>query len=101
MLNHPDIIDCAVIGIKGSPKSDSELPRAYVVKRPGSHITEEDVKKVISERLTSYKHLTGGVKFMDEIPKSASGKILKKDLRAKVEQERMLGGRGIQGAANL
>lgn len=77
-----------MIGIKGPPNSDSEFPRAYVVRRPGSQIGEEAVKKLISVPLTSYKHLTGGVRFVDEIPKSASGKILKKDLRAEVERER-------------
>lgn len=90
LLSHSDIIDCAVIGIKGLSSSDAELPRAYVVKRPGSGITEDEVKKLISGLLASYKHLTGTVKFVKEIPKSASGKILKKDLRAEADKENLL-----------
>jgi 4-coumarate--CoA ligase len=88
LLNHPDIVDCAVIGIKGPPNSDVEFPRAYVVKRPGAEMTAAEVKSLISDRLAAYKQLTGGVKFVNEIPKSASGKILKKDLRAEVDKER-------------
>ena len=85
MLDHPDINDCAVIGLKLN--SDDESPRAYVVRRPGSGITEEEVKELVSTKLASYKALTGGVVFVDEIPKSPSGKILKRILREQVEEE--------------
>jgi 4-coumarate--CoA ligase len=101
LLNHPDIVDCAVIGLKAPPNSDSELPRAYIVRRPGTNITEKEVKAVISERLASYKQLTGGVKFLDEIPKSASGKILKKDLRAEADKERAVKTQQARVRANL
>lgn len=50
-------------------------------------MTGEAVKKLMSENLASYKALTGGVLFVDEIPKSASGKILKRILRDQAEQE--------------
>jgi 4-coumarate--CoA ligase len=85
LLDHPDIVDCAVIGLKIRP--DYEQPRAYVVKRPGSNISEVDVKKIISTKLSSYKALTGGVVFLNEIPKSPSGKILKRMLREQLEEE--------------
>ena len=85
LLDHPDIVDCAIIGLKLNP--DFESPRAYVVRRSGSNITEEDVKKVITTNLASYKALTGGVVFIDEIPKSPSGKILKRILREQVEED--------------
>jgi 4-coumarate--CoA ligase len=88
LLGHPSIIDCAVIGLKGPPNSDAELPRAYIVRRQGTSITEAEVKALIGERLAKYKQLTGGVKFLDEIPKSASGKILKRVLREEAEEER-------------
>jgi acyl-coenzyme A synthetase/AMP-(fatty) acid ligase len=76
-----------VIGLKPPPNSDAELPRAYVVRREGTSITEDEVKGLIKERLASYKQLTGGVRFLDEIPKSASGKILKRVLRDEAEDE--------------
>lgn len=101
LLNHPDIIDCAVIGIKGPSDLNTELPRAYVVKSLGATITEVDVKNIISERLATYKQLTGGVRFVDEIPKSASGKILKKDLRAEAEKEEGTGQHDVRELAKL
>jgi 4-coumarate--CoA ligase len=101
LLSHPDIVDCAVIGIKGAPNSDTEFPRAYVVRRAGSEITEAEVKRTISEQLAAYKQLTGGVRFVNEIPKSASGKILKKDLRAEVEKETVMEKADIRGQSKL
>ena len=76
LLAHPDIVDCAIIGVRLKGVHQDESPRAYVVRRPGTHITEQEVKDVISKQLASYKALTGGVVFIDEVPKSASGKIL-------------------------
>ncbi|KAH7409888.1 hypothetical protein DE146DRAFT_751616 [Phaeosphaeria sp. MPI-PUGE-AT-0046c] len=82
-----NIVDVAVIGLKAKPGSDAERPRAYVVRKPGSKITAEEVKKLISDTLAGYKALTGGVVFLDEIPKSPSGKILKRVLREWAEAE--------------
>lgn len=61
LLTHPQIIDCAVIGVKYS--EDTELPRAYVVRRlgTGAGLSADDVKKWIADRLSSYKRLDGGV----------------------------------------
>ena len=87
LLAHPDIKDCAVIGVRLSKGSDVESPRAYVSRQPGAQVTEEQVKKLISENLASYKALTGGVVFLEEIPKSPSGKILKRILREEAAQE--------------
>jgi 4-coumarate--CoA ligase len=76
-----------VIGLKARPGSDAERPRVYVVRKPGSDIKEEGVKRLISDNLASYKQLTGGVVFLDEIPKSPSGKILKRVLREWADAE--------------
>jgi 4-coumarate--CoA ligase len=81
------IVDVAVIGLKPTPGSDAERPRAYVVRKPGTNITEEGVKKIIGDNLASYKKLTGGVVFLTEIPKSPSGKILKRVLREWADAE--------------
>ena len=88
LLTHPDIADAAVIGIPGKNKArDDEKPRAYIVRQPGSKVTEDDVKHIISNTLASYKRLTGGVVFVPEIPKSPSGKILKRILREQAVEE--------------
>ena len=95
LLGRPDIIDAAVIGIP-SNEYDGEVPRAYVVRRPGtlpSKLTQESVIDYAGEKLAQYKRLSGGVKFVDLIPKNASGKILKKNLRESVKQEMAMHGK--------
>lgn len=89
LLDHPHIVDAAVIAIK-APEVGSELPRAYIVKRPGpegDNLTEDHVHDHVNSKLASYKRLTGGIKFQPEIPKTASGKILKRHLREQAEKE--------------
>ncbi|KAL4914848.1 hypothetical protein BDW62DRAFT_204212 [Aspergillus aurantiobrunneus] len=88
LLSHPQIVDAAVIGLNG-PKGDTELPRAYVVRRPGTGdgLTEEEVMRYLATRLAKYKALTGGVRFVEAIPKNASGKILKRVLRKEAQKE--------------
>jgi acyl-coenzyme A synthetase/AMP-(fatty) acid ligase len=89
LLSHPRILDAAVIGIT-LPGGDGESPRAYVVRQPGSagaNLTEEEVKDYLRSRLASYKALTGGVRFVDNIARNASGKILKMILREESKKE--------------
>jgi 4-coumarate--CoA ligase len=86
LLHHPEIVDAAVVGVQFS-KEESELPRAYVVRRAGSVVTEQEVRKFSSEKLSKYKSLDGGIKFVDAIPKNASGKILKNQLREQAKRE--------------
>ncbi len=92
LLLHPQIVDAAVIGVKGMPglPEDVECPRAYVVRRPGPEgekLTASEVKQWCATRLAKYKELTGGVVFVDSIPKNASGKILKRILRDMAKDE--------------
>lgn len=89
LLSHPQIIDAAVVGIT-LVRDDGEVPRAYVVRRPGpegAKLTEKDVKVFLESRLAKYKALTGGVKFVDSIARNASGKILKRLLREDCEKD--------------
>ena len=58
-----------------------EVPRAYVVKAE-EKLEGSDVKEFVAKALSKHKHLVGGVEFVKEIPKSAAGKILRKDLKA-------------------
>lgn len=76
LLTHPKILDAAVVGVD---VPGTEVPRAYVVS--GGDITEQDIKDFVKKHVADYKQLRGGVVFMDVIPKSPSGKILRKDLR--------------------
>lgn len=82
LRDHPDISDAAVIGI---PHHNSgELPRAYVVKK-NPKITEQEIKDYVAKKVAEYKRLEGGVEFVNAIPKNATGKILRRELKQKFE----------------
>ena len=76
---HPDIYEVAVFGI---PDEEwGEAVHATVVIRPGSSVTADDVSAHARQHLASYK-IPRSVAFSNELPKTGSGKILKRDLRA-------------------
>lgn len=85
LLTHEQVNDVAVIQIPDD--LSGELPRAYIVKDPAADVSEEDIKAWVKERVAPYKRLEGGVVFIDVIPKSASGKILRRLLRDKLAEE--------------
>jgi len=89
LLSHPDIVDCAVIGVADPVREGGELPRAYIVRRPGGSggPGDQQVHEYMRERLSSFKMLEGGIKWVDAIPKNASGKILKRILRDEAKKE--------------
>ncbi|EXJ54850.1 uncharacterized protein A1O5_12916 [Cladophialophora psammophila CBS 110553] len=83
LTSHPLIADAAVIGV-WDDQQQTEVPRAYVVRRQSSEgraITAQEVVDFVEGKVASYKQLRGGVFFLNEIPKSASGKILRKEIR--------------------
>ena len=64
-----------------------EIPHAYVVEADDK-LDESDVQGFVAKALSKHKHLVGGVEFVKEIPKSAAGKILRKDLKAAFQKRR-------------
>lgn len=75
---HPNILDAGVIGI--AHPTWGEVPRAFVVRRPGLRVTEEEIMQFVAARVAKYKRIEGGVQFVPSIPRNPMGKILKKYL---------------------
>ncbi|XP_050673643.1 uncharacterized protein LOC126971381 [Leptidea sinapis] len=86
LLKHPGIRDAGVVGIPDT--AAGELPAAFVVLQPGAALTEQDIKNYVAENLSNPKHLRGGVRFLNEIPKNPSGKILRRELRKLVKSNK-------------
>jgi len=66
-----------VIGVKNERLG--EAPRAYVVSKEEA-LCEKDIQEFMKDKVSAHKQLAGGVEFIDAIPKSASGKILRRVL---------------------
>ena len=93
LFQHPRIREGAVVGVPAPGDPGTDLPRAYVVitSEGDSEISEKEVKKWIADRLAPYKQLRGGVVFVDEIPKNAIGKFLRRELRERAKKELGIG----------
>mmetsp|Transcript_24218 Transcript_24218/g.41451 ORF Transcript_24218/g.41451 Transcript_24218/m.41451 type:complete len:594 (+) Transcript_24218:388-2169(+) len=88
ILHNEHVQDVAVIQVPD--EVSGELPRAYVVLKPSANteeVTEEYLKDWVKERVSPHKRISGGVAFVDQIPKSASGKILRRVLRDGLKEE--------------
>ncbi|KAI7742317.1 hypothetical protein M8C21_012007, partial [Ambrosia artemisiifolia] len=81
LLTHPNISDAAVVQM--IDESVGEVPVAFVVKSNGASVTEDEVKQFVSKQVVFYKRINR-VFFVDTIPKTPSGKILRKDLRTRL-----------------
>lgn len=77
LLSHPQILDAAVTGIKHDKYG--EVPKAFVVRK-NAKLTSEEVQQFIAQRCVKFKWLAGGVQFIDVVPKTNTGKILRRKL---------------------
>ena len=75
---YPGVADATVVGIAHPDKG--EVPKAFIVPREGTAIDREEIVAYCRERLASFK-IPSEIEFVDEIPRSASGKILRRLLR--------------------
>ncbi|KAL9527264.1 putative 4-coumarate--CoA ligase [Sphaerulina musiva] len=102
LMDHPLVNDVAVIGVE-DPEQHTEVPRAYIVHaklgKEAGHVktgvpmgddARKDAQEIIdwtAGKVANHKRLRGGIRFVDEIPKSASGKILRRVLKERVKAD--------------
>jgi acyl-CoA synthetase (AMP-forming)/AMP-acid ligase II len=82
LMEHPAVRDSAVI-----PKRDAEsgeIPKAFILLHPDQHVSPEELMRFVEERVAPYKKVRE-IEFVEAIPKTPSGKILRREL---IEQER-------------
>ena len=80
LAEHPAVDDVAVIGVPD--QQFGERLRAFVVRRDGATLTEEDVREHVRDNLARFK-VPRDVVFVDVLPRNATGKVLKRELRAR------------------
>jgi len=83
LRQHPAVLDVAVIGVPDDHAG--ELPRAYVVRKDGfGSMAEKDIQQFVDSQVAPHKKLKAGLVFVDSIPKSNTGKILRRELKAQL-----------------
>ncbi|ORY10621.1 amp dependent CoA ligase [Clohesyomyces aquaticus] len=95
LLQHPDVIDAAVCSIYDNGQA-SEVPLAYVSLADPHHLLPEkmkdsllmEIKEFIDGQVAGYKKLRGGIYHLQQLPKNPSGKILRRNLPAKLKEGR-------------
>ncbi|CAH0690222.1 unnamed protein product [Spodoptera exigua] len=84
LLQHSGVADAGVVGLPD--EAAGELPLAFVVAQPNSKVTEKELVDFVASKVSPAKHLRGGVIFLKDIPKNASGKILRRELRKMLQK---------------
>jgi len=77
LYKHPAILEAAVTGVPD--EKWGEVGKAYIVLKPGKNLDQEELLEYLSGKLAKYK-IPRHFAFLDELPKSAAGKILKREL---------------------
>jgi fatty-acyl-CoA synthase len=79
---HPDVYEAAVIPV--ADQKWGEVPRAVVVRKPGSTLGETELIEFCRAQLAHYK-CPRSIEFCESLPKTATGKVLKRELRKRYQ----------------
>jgi 4-coumarate--CoA ligase len=91
LVGHGDVAEACVVGVFDHALA-TEVPRAYIVRAPGSNLTPtynekasaQSIRDWLDARVARYKSLRGGVVFVKELPRTTSGKVLRRVLTEEV-----------------
>ncbi len=81
LFTNPEVAQCAVVGKKA--EKGGEIPVAFIQLKPDAGATEDEIMEFVNKRVAHYKHIRE-VHFIDEMPVSGAGKVLKKVLRERL-----------------
>lgn len=89
LFKNPHVSDAAVIGKPSKELDIGEIPKAYIILKPESSgkVTKQEIMDWVAERISAYKKIRE-IEFVNDIPKSGSGKILRREL-VDLEKERL------------
>jgi fatty-acyl-CoA synthase len=76
LVSHDDVVEAAAVGV--DDEDFGKRLRAFVVRREG-RVGEEELKELVKQRLARYK-VPRDIVFLDELPRNATGKVLKREL---------------------
>jgi len=85
LFQHPKILEACTIGVPDAYRG--QAPKAFVVVKPGEQLTKEEIIAYCKEKLAPYK-VPKDIEFIDTLPKSAIGKILRKEVRELEKKKR-------------
>src|SRR5205085_6587257 len=91
LSGHDAVAEVAVFGV--DDEEFGQRLKAVVVKRDGASLSEDDVKKLVKSNLAGYK-VPRDVEFVDELPRTSTGKVLKRELKGEGEEGEDGGGDG-------
>lgn len=87
-MSHVPILECEeeVLILLHFTRGGDEFPRAFVVRNNKS-VTQDELQTFIQTRFARHKWLTGGVFFIESIPRNSTGKILRRELPNPIESK--------------
>jgi long-chain acyl-CoA synthetase len=88
LMAHPKVADAAVVGIRGR-RNDAETITAFVVIQEGEELTTRELQQQCETELAAYKR-PREIHIVDSLPKSATGKVLRTQLRGELEDRRLV-----------